>query len=425
MTKEERTRNFMADRFGMFIHWGLYAIPARGEWVKSQERIPDAEYQKYFEAFDPVDYDPEKWAALAKAAGMKYAVLTTKHHDGFCLFDSALTDYKATNTRAGRDLVREFVDAFRAQGIKVGFYYSLLDWHHPDYPVYHDRQHPMRDNEAFRDAAKTQDFSRYVEYFHGQVRELLSNYGKIDIMWFDFSYKDEVNDMSGEKWQASRLVRMIRQLQPDIVLDNRLKIHHTNGKTLVYGDFLSPEQILPRRGLTAPDGSPLPWEACITLNNHWGYCADDHDYKQPADVVRALVECVSKNGNLILNVGPDARGRIPEESREILLRVGKWLEKNGRSIYGCRAAEMEKPEWGRYTCNGKHLYAHILERGIGPVNLEGLGGRAKRASYLHDGAEINTSTPWNAEEGRNDVYLNLGTYRLPDPLDTVVDLELR
>ena len=146
--RNRRTQWMMQDRFGMFIHWGLYAIPARGEWIKSHKQITDEEYQNYFDEFDPVDYDPKEWARLAKEAGMKYAVLTTKHHDGFCLFDSALTDYKATNTKAGRDLVREYVDAFRAEGLKIGFYYSLLDWHHPDYPHYGDRYHPMRENEA-------------------------------------------------------------------------------------------------------------------------------------------------------------------------------------------------------------------------------------------------------------------------------------
>lgn len=407
----------MGDRFGMFIHWGIYAVPARGEWVKSQERISTEDYQKYFDAFDPKDFNPREWARLAKAAGMKYAVMTTKHHDGFCLFDSKLTDYKATNTKAGRDLVREYVDAFRAEGLKVGFYYSLLDWHHPDYPMYHDANHPMRDNEAYKDTARTQDFSRYVDYFHGQVRELLTNYGKIDIMWFDFSYKDSVNDMSGEKWQATKLVQMIRSLQPDIILDDRLGLEGT-------GDFVSPEQILPRRGIVGPDGAPKPWEACITLNNHWGYCAADHDYKQPRDVVRALLECVSKNGNLILNVGPDARGRIPDESVEILRRVGAWMERNGESIYGCGAADQAKPEWGRYTSKDGVLFAHILERGIGPVNLEGLAGKVKAASFLADGAEINIQLPWNAKDNQGDLFLNLPAYELPDEIDTVVRLEL-
>ncbi len=202
--RTERTRWFLQDRFGMFIHWGLYAIPARGEWVRSVERISNEEYQANFNEFNPTHYEPRTWAKLAKQAGMKYGVLTAKHHDGFCLFNSRLTDYKSTNTPCGRDLVREYVEAFRAEGLKVGLYYSLLDWHHPDYPAYHDRHHPMRDNEAYKDLP--QDFSRYIKYLHGQIRELLTDYGRIDIIWFDFSY----DQMTGETWKAAELVEMAR-----------------------------------------------------------------------------------------------------------------------------------------------------------------------------------------------------------------------
>lgn len=427
MSNANRTDWFMKDRFGMFIHWGLYSIPARGEWVRSRSetKMSIEDYQKYFDAFDPTDYNPKEWAKLAKEAGMKYAVLTAKHHDGFCLFDSKLTDYKATNTKAGRDLIREYVDAFRAEGIKIGFYYSLLDWHHPDYPTYHDAMHPMRDNEAFKDIE--QDFSRYIEYFHGQVRELLTNYGKVDIIWFDFSYQDEVNDMSGEKWQAKKLVTMMRELQPDIVMDNRLTKNAGEAESFnsEYGDFVSPEQILPRKGIVDKNGNKIPWEGCITLNNHWGYCADDHDYKQAKDVVRALVECTSKNGNLILNVGPDAKGNIPAESVEILKEVGKWMKKNSDSIYSCGAADLPKPEWGRYTQSGEKLYAHIFERGIGGINLETMKGKIKEARYLHDRSEVNCSLPWNDNANKSDTFLNLSTYKLPCGIDTVVELDLK
>ena len=189
---DERMQWFRRDRFGMFIHWGLYAIPARGEWVRSVEEMPEEQYKPFFDEFNPVDFDARAWARLAKQAGMKYAVLTAKHHDGFCLFDSKLTDWKSTNTPFGRDIVREFLDAFRAEGIRVGLYYSLLDWHHPDYPAFGDRQHPMRNNEAYRD--RPYSFDNYLEYMHGQVRELCTEYGKLDLMWFDFSY----DDMTGE-----------------------------------------------------------------------------------------------------------------------------------------------------------------------------------------------------------------------------------
>ncbi|SHF64154.1 alpha-L-fucosidase [Caldanaerobius fijiensis DSM 17918] len=418
--REKRTKWFMEARFGMFIHWGLYAIPARGEWVRSHEKMSIEEYQPFFEEFNPVNYEPHKWAKAAKEAGMQYAVMTTKHHDGFCLFDSKLTDYKATNTPAGRDLIKEYVEAFRKEGLRVGFYYSLLDWHHDDYPAYGDRHHPMRDNEAYR--YKKHDFSKYVDYLHGQVRELLTNYGKIDIIWFDFSYDDKV----GETWRATELVKMVRSLQPDIIIDNRLGGNIKSVNPEIYaGDFASPEQIIPPEGILDEAGNPIPWEACITMNNHWGYCADDKDFKTPKQLIRALVECVSKGGNLLLNVGPDAKGEIPEESLQILSEIGKWMRKNGDSIYGCGRAELPKPEWGRYTKKGNKLYVHIFDRGIGPISLKGLKGKIKKARLLSDGSEVNVNEPWNATEYKDYAFINFAGSRLPDDIDTVVELELK
>jgi alpha-L-fucosidase len=421
----ERTRWFLTDRFGMFIHWGLYAIPARGEWAGSLERITPEDYQRYFAGFNPVKYDPKVWAKTAKAAGMKYAVLTAKHHDGFCLFDSKLTDYKATHTPAGRDLVRDFAQAFRDEGLKVGFYYSLLDWHHPDYPGFGDPYHPMRDNEDYKDEKR--DFNQYLQYLHGQVRELLTEYGKIDIMWFDFSY----GKLTGEAWKATELVRMARSLQPHLIIDNRLgasgeqqNVPTTEGVPIYAGDFACPEQIIPPEGLTGADGRPVPWEACITLNNHWGYCAADHDYKSARQIIRALVECVSKNGNLLVNVGPNALGEIPAESIQILAGVGKWMDKNGAGIYGCHRAEPPKPEWGRYTQNGNLLYAHIYDRGIGPINFRGLDGKIKKARLLQDGSELILEKPWNTKDFQGDIFINFPSSRLPDETDTVVELEL-
>jgi alpha-L-fucosidase len=423
--RDERTRWFLKDRFGMFIHWGLYAIPARGEWVRSVERLSNAAYQPYFNQFDPSDYDPACWAKLAKQAGMKYAVLTAKHHDGFCLFDSQLTDYKSTNTPCRRDLVREYVQAFRAEGLKVGLYYSLIDWHHPDYPAYGDRHHPMRDNEAYK--GRQQDFSRYIKYLHGQVRELLTNYGRIDIIWFDFSY----DRMSGETWKATELVGMARGLQPDILIDNRLggsgesnRNFGSQAPSVFAGDFACPEQIIPPEGLVDGSGRSVPWEACLTLNKNWGYAAADRDFKPALQVVRALVECVSKNGNMLLNVGPDARGLIPAECVEILGEVGRWMRRNGASIQACGRAEFPKPEWGRYTQSGKLLYAHIYERGIGPVNFRGLAGRVRQARLLADRSELKLERPWMTTEYPQDAFIDFHSSRLPDTLDSVVELEL-
>ena len=283
--REKRTEWFREARFGMFIHWGLYAIPARGEWVKSNEKISTEEYQQYFEEFNPVRYNPREWAKLAKEAGMKYAVLTTKHHDGFCLFDSAYTDYKSTNTKCGRDLVREYVEAFRAEGIKIGFYYSVIDWHHPDFPHYGDRQHPMRDNEAYKDVKHNWD--NYITYFHNQVRELLTNYGQIDVMWFDFSYDNErlkgtqFEHMSGETWHSKELIEMMRSIQPDIVIDNRLGGDARKEEPDLHsGDFVSPECMMPAEGETDVLGRDVPWELCLTLNENWGYAKNKPwDYK--------------------------------------------------------------------------------------------------------------------------------------------------
>ncbi len=417
----KNTEWFREARFGMFIHWGVYALPARGEWVRNAEKITIEDYQKYLDRFNPHKYDPRKWAKLAKKAGMKYAVMTAKHHDGFCMFDSALTDYKATNTLAGRDLIREYVDAFRAEGIKVGFYYSVIDWHHPDYPAYGDPIHPMSRNEAFKN--REEHFENYIKYLHGQVRELATNYGKIDIFWFDYSY----GEMSGEKWKAYELVQMVRELQPQAIIDNRLLVD-AKGRILSErelffgGDFVSPEQIIPRQGIRDENGEKLTWEACITLNNNWGYASQDRNYKTVTDVIHMLVECVSKDGNLLLNVGPNAYGEIPDESIRILEEVGLWMEKNSESIYGCVAADLSKPEWGRYTRKGNLLYAHLFERGIGPTEFPELSHRVEYISFLRDGAEIPFKKGWPVESGN--VAISFVYSTLADPHDTVLVLEL-
>jgi alpha-L-fucosidase len=217
--KEKRMAWWAHDRFGMFIHWGLYAHPDRHEWVK-RERMSNEQYQPFFDMFNPDMFDPKTWAKQAKAAGMKYAVLTTKHHEGFCLFDSKYTDYKSTNTKAKRDLVREYVNAFRAEGIKIGFYYTLIDWHHPDFTV--DVLHPLQPKSE-ADADYTEDWSKYKAYLHNQIGELLTNYGKIDILWLDFSYPNANGYGKGKNdWGSVELLKMIRQLQPGIIVDNRI-----------------------------------------------------------------------------------------------------------------------------------------------------------------------------------------------------------
>lgn len=419
MEGEKQMDWFMHDRFGMFIHWGLYSIPARGEWVKSKERLSNEAYEKYFEAFDPKRYNPTDWAKLAKYAGMKYAVMTTKHHDGFCLFDSKHTEYKSTNTKARRDLIREYVEAFRAEGLKVGFYYSLLDWHHPDYPHYGDENHPDRENKEFEGVQH--NFENYIEYLHNQVYELMTNYGKIDILWFDFSYAD----MKGEKWGATKLVNMVRKLQPDIIINNRLNgadsTDISEDKDIIYsGDFYSPEQCIPHYRLLDDYRNDVPWESCITLNQQWGYCAADKNYKSPNTVIKLLVECVSKNGNLLLNIAPNAKGLIPKETNKILKEVGDWMVENSESIYGCGSSDFEKMEWGFYTRNDGCLYAHVLERGTGELRFIGLKGKISEAYLLSDHSELVIKESVNYPD---DIFIKLDP-NLMDPLDTVIKLIL-
>lgn len=423
----KRTEDFRKDRLGMFIHWGLYSIPGRGEWVRSNEKISIEEYEEYFNEFNPTNYDPKSWAKLAKEAGMKYAVMTAKHHDGFCLFDSKYTDYKCTNTKMGRDFIREYVEAFREEGLKVGIYFSLIDWHHEDYPHYGDRYHPMRDNEEYKGIHH--NFENYLTYMHNQIEELLTNYGNIDIMWFDFSY----DNMVGEKWQASKIVNMARKYQPNMIIDNRMGSAGNNmmaggireeEPSIYAGDFASPEKIIPIEPLVNKGGKLIPWEACITMNNHWGYSSEDKDFKNHDTLIKTLVNCVSKGGNLLLNVGPNAKGEIPEESTEILKRMGIWMKDNGDSIYGCGISSYEKPQWGRYTQRGNKVYCHILEEPIGPVYFENMKGKIKKARLLKDNSELKVETPWNAEEYENLEFITVPSHCFNDKCPVVIELTM-
>lgn len=431
---EERTKRtewYNDARFGMFIHWGLYSIPARGEWLRSVEQMPKEEYDPFMDEFYAENYDPKTWARLAKKAGMKYAVLTAKHHDGFCLFDTQLTDFKSTNAPCHRDLVREFLEAFRAEGIRVGLYFSVIDWRHPDFPHYGDMHHPMRNNPEYSN--ENRNFDRYLEYMFGQIRELLTNYGKLDLMWFDFSY----GNMKCETWKADKLIEMVRSIQPWVITDNRLEGSaedagsiRTLNPTPYSGDFASPEQMIPPAGIRDEGGNPIPWEACITLNNHWGYAAHDHHYKSAKMVIRMLVECVSKGGNLLLNVGPNAKGEIPEESVKILEEVGEWMRKNSKSIYGCGYSGLPKPEWGRFTRNGNKLYAHVMEEQAGAICLERMAGKIEKMRLISDNSEIKESFFWNLKEYAENAFFFFDPhasdcYPLPDEIDTVVEITLK
>lgn len=405
------TEWFVHDRFGMFIHWGLYALPARHEWIKNLEKITEEKYQKYFEYFDPDMYDPREWARAAKKAGMKYAVLTTKHHEGFCLFDSAYTDYKATNTKAGRDLVREYVDAFREEGLKVGFYYSLIDWHHPDFPI--DPLHPRRDDDNIDELNKGRDIRRYAEYMRNQVTELLTNYGKIDILWFDFSYSNsEYRGMKGKgklDWEAEELIATARRLQPEIIIDNRTEIEQ---------DLWTPEQYQPTDWIRDDDGNRVVWEACQTFSGSWGYHRDESTWKTPEMLIRMLVNTVSCGGNLLMNVGPTARGYFDDRAVNALDAIGSWMKYNSRSIYGCTQSEFKAPADVRYTQKEGRLYVHIYAYPYRHLRLPGLADKVDYAQFLHDNSEI------FFEEKDGDIVLEL-PYVKPNQIVPVVELMLK
>ena len=403
-------------RFGMFIHWGLYALPARHEWVKNQERITNETYQKYFDEFNPDQFDPKKWAREAKAAGMKYAVLTTKHHEGFCLFDSKYTDYKATNTAAKRDLVKEYVDAFRAEGIKIGFYYSLIDWHHPDFTI--DKYHPQRpltdSDTAYERLNKGRDMAKYRKYLYSQVTELLSNYGKIDILWLDFSFPGKYGK-GKEDWASVKLIKQIRKLQPGIIVDNRLDLNaYADGE-----DFDTPEQVSTKE-LEKYKGKT--WETCQTFSGSWGYYRDENSWKSHRQLLDLLITAASNGGNLILNVGPTARGEFDYRANNALDSLSQWMHANSKSIYYCSFAPetYQVPANDKLTYNAaaKSLYVHLFEYPTaGTLILPGYKGKIKYAQFLHDNSEL------TMKEQGNDIILTMPVkkpgYEIP-----VVELSL-
>ena len=373
---------FTHDRFGMFIHWGLYALPARHEWIRNREEISIADYQKYFAHFDPDLFNPKEWARMAKLAGMKYFVITTKHHDGFCLWPTKHTDYCISNTPYQQDLIGQTVDAFRAEGIKVGFYYSLIDWHHPEFTI--DKIHPMRNNAAERAKNPLRDMRKYAKYMRDQVLELCTQYGKIDLFWFDFSYPGE--DGKGHTdWESEELYAIVHELQPHALVDNRLDLPDV-------GDFVTPEQFQPAGGLKDANGKSVVWEACQTFSGSWGYYRDEHTWKSIDLLIRMLSDGVSKGGNLLLNVGPTARGLFDARAIERLEGMGAWMQLHSRSIYGCVAApeHFVTPTDCRYTYNPttNRLYLHIFAWPFRDIYCPGLAEHIDYAQFLHDGSEV-------------------------------------
>jgi alpha-L-fucosidase len=432
-------------RFGLFIHWGLYAIPAgewegktsHGEWIMNTAQIPVAQYEKFRAQFNPTRFDAREWVRMAKDAGVRYIVITTKHHDGFCLFDSALTDYDVMSTPFKRDIMKELVDACREAGIRIGWYHSIMDWHHPDYL-------PRREWE--KRSTQGASFERYVQHLKGQVRELLTKYGPIDVMWFDGQWEGT--------WTHERgldMYRYVRGLQPDIIVNNRVDkgggdFQLTRDASFA-GDFGTPEQEVPPTGLpgvghpsaVAALGTPPDWETCMTMNDHWGYNSHDENWKSSEQLIRTLVDVASKGGNLLLNVGPTAEGLIPQPSVERLAAMGRWLKTNGEAIYGTSASPfpaLGRPSagaapgtassWGRATQKqmpdgSTRLYLHVFDwPKDGTLVVDGLLSEPTSAFLLADPARSPLVT------GRDRGVLTIALpAAAPDPVDTVVVVDIK
>ncbi len=358
--REARMKWWSDARFGLFIHWGLYSIPAgewkgttnHAEWIRTTAQIPLQEYDRFVGQFDPTKFNAEEWVRMAKGAGMKYIVITSKHHDGFCLFDSKYTDFDVMSTPFKRDILRELADACRKEGIKLCFYYSIMDWHHPDYL-------PRRDWENDRPADGA-NFDRYVQYMKNQLKELLTNYGDIGVLWFDGEWESTWNPRRGRD-----LYEYVRKLQPGIIINNRVGAGRSGMEGMTKegefaGDFGTPEQEIPATGLPG-----VYWESCMTMNDHWGYNKHDNNWKSDKTLIQDLVDVASKGGNLLLNIGPMAEGVFPEPSVQRLKGIGAWMKANAESIYGTSASPFVSLPWGRCTQEAMggdtRLHLHVFE----------------------------------------------------------------
>ncbi len=416
--RDERMAWWREAKFGMFIHWGLYAIPAgewngkvyggAAEWLMHSAKIPPAEWEPLAARFNPVKFDAGAWADMAREAGMRYVVITTKHHEGFSLFDTAQETYDVFDaTPFDRDIMRELSDAVRSHGLRMGWYHSILDWHHPDYL-------PRREWDA-RPTAEA-DWARYVEHLRAQVGELLTKYGPIGVMWFDGEWEDTWTEAEGK-----RLYALCRELQPAVIVNNRVGKGREGMAGLsrdaeAAGDFGTPEQEVPATGLPGVD-----WESCMTMNDSWGFHASDTNWKSTETLIHTLVDIVSKDGNFLLNVGPTAEGEIPEASVDRLRAMGRWLEVNGESIYGCGASPFRRLAWGRATTKPGKIYLHVFDwPEDGVLRIPGLLNEVRAASFL-DPPQVLEHRIVQDEQG-------VAIVNLPDeptdPIDTVIVLDI-
>lgn len=407
-------------RFGMFVHWGLYAIPAGawngkadyGEWIRDSARIPIDRYETFRSQWNPVAFDADAWARTAKAAGMRYLVLTSKHHDGFCLFDSKETDWDVMNTQHGRDICKELAAACARHGVVFCLYHSIMDWHHPDYL-------PRRPWEASSRSADGADFARFERYLHAQVREVVTQY-RPAVLWFDGEWESTWNHERGAK-----LFDLCRSLAPGMLVNNRVDVHrggmagfsqHSDAK----GDFATPEQEIPATGIPGVD-----WESCMTMNRHWGFNAADTQWKSAQDLVRNLVDIASKGGNYLLNVGPRADGSFPKESVDRLAAIGAWMDEHGEAIHGTTASVFESTPWGRCTVRAgddtSTLYLHLFdaEKGHHALMLRGLTNPITSVRVL---GNRGASGPWVMSPFSPTAPFVEVTLTDPNPIATVVEV---
>jgi alpha-L-fucosidase len=351
--RQRRMQWWHAAKFGMFIHWGLYSVYGHHEWAMEEEGIPVAEYEQLAKQFKPKPNAARAWAKLAKEAGQKYMVMTTKHHEGFCNWDTKLTNYNAAQQGPGRDLVAEYVEAARGEGLRVGFYYSLMDWHHPD---------------GARCASDEAARQRFVEYTHGLIRELMSNYGKIDVLWYDVDWP-----LDAKGWESEKMNAMVFKLQPDIIVNNR------NG---LPGDFSTPEQHI----TASKEGRA--WESCMTMNESWGYQRADDDWKSAKTLVRNVIQCAEGGGNYLLNIGPKGDGSIPMESVERLSAVGEWMGDHGPTIYEAERSQVRSSVMAGFSRKGNTLYVHVYNWPGSTVAVGGLKTKATSARFFTTGQNV-------------------------------------
>lgn len=370
---------FMHDRFGMFIHWGLYSLRAKDEWIMTQEEIAKKDYEKYLHQFTADLYNPTEWVKQAKRSGMKYIVITTKHHEGFALWDSQYTDYKITNSPYGKDAIREFVDACRAEEMKIGFYHSVIDWYHEHFTI--DGLHPQREDDDVK--REERDMAIYQQFLHNQVEELVTLYGKIDYFWFDFSYDDRDWGWSKGKgaidWKAEELEDLILKHQPHMIFNNRLGLDR---------GIYTPEQYQPNNLLYTADGKKRVWEACQTFNERWSYNPNNLHRKSSEMIIKLLIDTVSKDGNLLMNFGPTARGNFDPYTTDVLLDLEEWMKYHQDSIHGAGSSLIECPQDCRLTQKGDRLFIHIFSWPFRTIHLQNLPQKIKYARFLHDHSEI-------------------------------------